>query len=79
MAVHLVGANLPWTTRGWRAQPAYIDAAHRVHARAEDSIRTHKDTGTGKLPSHDLDMNKAWFAAALIAGHPARQPGLCHA
>lgn len=25
-------------TRGWRGQPAYIDAAHRVHARVEDAI-----------------------------------------
>ncbi len=30
--------NLPKTTRGWRANPAYIDAAHRVHARVEDGI-----------------------------------------
>ncbi len=28
--------NLPATTRGWRGQCAYIDAAHRVHARIED-------------------------------------------
>jgi|GEM_PF-1759083 hypothetical protein len=28
--------NLPASTRGWRGQPAYIDAAHRVHARVED-------------------------------------------
>lgn len=25
--------NLPAATRGWRANPAYLDAAHRVHAR----------------------------------------------
>ena len=30
--------NLPGQIRGWRGQPAYIDAAHRVHARVEDSI-----------------------------------------
>ncbi len=30
--------NLPVTLRGWRANPAYIDAAHRVHARVEDGI-----------------------------------------
>ena len=29
--------NLPATTKGWRGQCAYIDAAHRVHARVEDS------------------------------------------
>jgi hypothetical protein len=26
--------------RGWRARPAYLDAAHRVHARVEDCVRT---------------------------------------
>ena len=30
--------NLPEATRGWRGNPAYIDAAHRVHARVEDGI-----------------------------------------
>jgi DDE family transposase len=63
----LWATNLPEATKGWRGQPAYIDAAHRVHARVEDGIRTGKDTGIGKLPSHDLGLNKAWFAAALIA------------
>ena len=39
--------NLPATTRGWRGQCAYIDAAHRVHARVEDVIRTGKQAGLG--------------------------------
>src|SRR5262249_7272177 len=43
--------NLPASLRGWRADLAYIDAAHRVHARVEDCVRTGKDTGIGKLPS----------------------------
>ena len=43
--------NLPAATTGWRGQPAYIDAAHRVHARVEDAIRTGKDTGIGNFPS----------------------------
>jgi len=30
--------NLPATTKGWRGKTAYIDAAHRVHARVEDAI-----------------------------------------
>jgi hypothetical protein len=30
--------NLPAATRGWRGQCAYIDAAHRVHARVEDGM-----------------------------------------
>ena len=59
--------NLPKRTPGWRGQPAYIDAAHRVHARVEDAIRTGKDTGIGKFPSHGLPLNRAWFTAALTA------------
>jgi hypothetical protein len=59
--------NLPPQTRGWRGQNAYIDAAHRVHARVEDAIRTGKDCGIGKYPSTSLAMNKAWQAAALTA------------
>jgi hypothetical protein len=45
--------NLPAGTRGWRGQNAYIDAAHRVHARVEDAIRTGKDTGIGRFPYVD--------------------------
>jgi hypothetical protein len=59
--------NLPEHTTGWRGQLAYIDAAHRVHARVEDTIRTGKDCGIGKYPSTALAMNKAWQAAALTA------------
>jgi hypothetical protein len=59
--------NLPERTPGWRGQPAYIDAAHRVHARVEDAIRTGKDTGFGKFPSCGLSLNRAWFTAALTA------------
>jgi len=59
--------NLPAALRGWRANPAYIDAGHRVHARVEDGIRTGKDCGIGRFPSESMAMNKAWFAAALIA------------
>jgi Transposase DDE domain group 1 len=59
--------NRPASTRGWPGQPAYIDAAHRVHARVEDAIRTGKDCGIGKYPATSLAMNKAWQAAALTA------------
>lgn len=59
--------NLPATTRGWRGQNAYIDAGHRVHARVEDCIRTGKDTGIGRFPSHDYKFNQAWLTAAMIA------------
>lgn len=63
----LWATNLPEKTSGWRGQAAYIDAAHRVHARVEDGIRTGKDCGYGKLPSRSLAMNRAWFTAALMA------------
>jgi DDE family transposase len=59
--------NLPTRLRGWRSNPVYIDAAHRVHARVEDCVRTGKDTGIGKLPSHAFALNQAWLAASLIA------------
>ncbi len=59
--------NLPRQTPGWRGELAYIDAAHRVHARVEDAIRSGKDCGIGKFPSQSLAMNKAWLAAALTA------------
>jgi hypothetical protein len=59
--------NLPERAPGWRGQLAYIDAAHRVHARVEDGVRTGKDCGIGKFPSHLLALNSAWLAAALLA------------
>jgi len=59
--------NLPAGTRGWRGQNAYIDAGHRVHARVEDSIRTGKQTGIGRFPSHDYKFNQAWLTAAMMA------------
>jgi len=59
--------NRPAATKGWLGQNAYLDAAHRVHARVEDAIRTGKDCGIGKYPSTALAMNKAWQAAALTA------------
>jgi hypothetical protein len=59
--------NLPAGTKGWRGNPAYADAAHRVHARVEDGIRTGKDTGIGRFPSRDFAFNSAWMSASLIA------------
>src|SRR5213076_2568363 len=43
------------------------NAAHRVHARVEDRIRTGKDTGIGHFPSESFAINSAWLAASLIA------------
>jgi hypothetical protein len=59
--------NLPRKTKGWRGKNAYIDAAHRIHARVEDAIRTGKDTGIGRFPSHDFTLNQAWLTAAMTA------------
>ena len=59
--------NRPAVTKGWLGQNAYLDAAHRVHARVEDAVRTWKDCGIGKYPSSSLAMNKAWQAATLTA------------
>jgi hypothetical protein len=63
----LWATNLPAQTRGWRGQCAYVDAAHRVHARVEDVIRTGKDTGPGRFPSRDYQVNKAWLDASMTA------------
>jgi hypothetical protein len=63
----LWATNLSERTRGWRAQTAYVDAAHRVHARVEDRIRTGKDTGISRFPSHTMAMNTAWLTTALMA------------
>jgi Transposase DDE domain group 1 len=57
--------NRPAGTKGWLGQNAYLDAAHRVHARVEDAIRTGKDTGLGHFPSHDFAVNAAWLTAAM--------------
>jgi hypothetical protein len=38
-----------------------------VHARVEDCIRTGKDCGIGRFPSHDFAMDSAWLAVASIA------------
>jgi hypothetical protein len=58
--------NPPATTKGWRGQCAYVDAAHRVHARVEDVIRTGKDTGLGHFPSRDYEINQAWLDVSMI-------------
>jgi hypothetical protein len=50
--------NLPATTKGWRGKTAYIDAAHRVHARVEDSIRTGKRPAGHYLTSTDSSLRQ---------------------
>ncbi len=70
--------NLPAATRGWRGQCAYIDAAHRVHARVEDVIRTGKNTGLGHFPSVifsppivDLSDLRVCVVDSVVHGLPA--------
>jgi Transposase DDE domain group 1 len=57
--------NRPADTKGWLGQNAYLDAAHRVHARVEDAIRTGKDAGLGHFPSRDYQVNAAWLTTAM--------------
>jgi hypothetical protein len=63
----LWATNRPAGTKGWLGQAAYLDAAHRAHARVEDVIRTGKDAGLGHFPSHDFALNTAWLTAAMTA------------
>lgn len=44
---------------------AWLDARHRAHARVEDRIRTGKDTGFGRFPSRQANINTAWLELAL--------------
>ena len=76
--------NLPARTPGWRGQVAYIDAAHRVHARVEDCIRTGKDTGIGQLPQPRIRLqpglagrraDRRGTAGLAAAARPRRPPG----
>ena len=60
--------NRPAATKGWLGQCAYIDAAHRVHARVEDVIRTGKDTGLGHFPSLTSASTRRGSTAAMTAG-----------
>jgi len=64
-----VGDQPAGYTKGWRGKNAYtLTAAHRVHARVEDAIRTGKDTGIGRFPSHEFEIiNQAWMTAAMTA------------
>ena len=80
----LWATNRPAATKGWLGQAAYIDAAHRVHARVEDAIRTGKDCGIGHFPSFDFGINtrvadrvddRADPARLAQAPGPGRRPG----
>jgi len=56
---------------GWRYQAfvtnttvgqlASLEARHRAHARVEDRIRHAKDSGLGRFPSREFDINQTWL------------------
>jgi Transposase DDE domain group 1 len=62
---------------GWRYQAfvtntptgqlGFLEARHRAHARVEDRIRHAKDSGLGRFPSRDYQINQAWLTATAIA------------
>ena len=42
-----------------------LELRHRAHARVEDRIRTGKDSGFGRFPSRQFNINQAWLELAL--------------
>jgi Transposase DDE domain group 1 len=42
-----------------------LELRHRGHARVEDRIRCGKDTGFGRFPSRQFNINAAWLELAL--------------
>ena len=55
LALHPVGhRTCPPGCGAGGASCGYIDAAHRVHARVEDCIRTGKDAGSASSPRIDF-------------------------
>ncbi len=61
---------------GWRYQAfvtntpvgqlAFLEARHRAHARVEDRIRHAKDSGLGRFPSREFDINQTWLMLVQI-------------
>src|SRR5690606_4028285 len=43
-----------------------LELRHRGHARVEDRIRTGKDSGFGRFPSRQFEINQAWLELALV-------------
>ena len=46
---------------------AALERRHRARARVEDQIRDDKDTGLGKLPFRQFEMNAVWLELVLLA------------
>lgn len=55
------------TPIGSGGQLAFLEARHRAHARVEDRIRHAKDTGLGRFPSREFDINQTWLTLTMIA------------
>jgi hypothetical protein len=45
----------------------FLEVRHRGHATVEDHIRCGKNTGFGRFPSRDFDINTAWLELSLTA------------
>jgi hypothetical protein len=58
---------IAFVTNTRQGQLQWLEARHRAHARVEDRIRCAKDTGLGRLPSRDFEINEAWCLAVAIA------------
>jgi hypothetical protein len=43
----------------------YLETRHRAHARVEDRIRCGKDSGFGRFPSRQFNINQVWLELAL--------------
>jgi hypothetical protein len=50
-----------------RHPTADLELRHRRRARAEDRIRSAKDTGPANLPLHDFAQNQIWCAIVALA------------
>ena len=46
---------------------AFLEARHRAHARVEDRIRHAKDSGLGRFPSREFNINRTWLMITQIA------------
>ena len=66
MAVSPVGHEPARHTKGWLGPSAYLDAAHRVHARLRTSSALAR-TPARAIPLHDFALNTAWLTATMTA------------
>jgi hypothetical protein len=65
---HRITAFATNTRSGGRGgQLADLELRHRRRARAEDRIRTAKDTGLRNLPLHNFTQNQIWCAIVALA------------